>query len=92
MMWRRTPLKGGNRFTAKNIEAGQDMSALRWTVDEASDYLFLRTLVEIIGKENIVGFGFKEILSTINNNPKIQTINESIIRDEGYAKSLKKEK
>jgi spore coat polysaccharide biosynthesis protein SpsF (cytidylyltransferase family) len=90
-IWRQTPLQGGARFTAKNIPAPEDMSEHRWTVDEASDFLFMRAIASELGAEGIIKAGYRDILHVLKTKPQIQALNREITRDAGYEKSLAKE-
>ena len=68
----------------------KDLSNHRWTVDEEQDLKFVRKIYSLMYPK--VYFSTKEILRVISKNPEIQTINIDIRRNEGYLKSLKKEK
>ena len=87
-MWRQTSLKGGSRYTAINVESPKDLSLDRWTIDEASDYIFLRALASKIGPEGIVTANTQDILDVIKKMPQIKGMNANIVRDAGYALSL----
>lgn len=90
-MWKQTPLEGGDRYTAYNHAAATDRSGLRLTVDEGADYLFMRQVVDLLGSR--AGHAnLSEILKILDNNPHLAAYNASIVRDEGYAKSLLKDK
>ena len=43
-MWRMSSLEGGALLRAGNLRAPEDLSKLRWTIDDARDYQMLRTL------------------------------------------------
>lgn len=87
-MWRATPLEGGRRFRAENVEAPHNWSNHRWTVDEPRDYLFLRAMVETMGHAAARQASCREFLHVLETHPDIATINRGILRDAGYLKSL----
>lgn len=62
-----------------NLENATDMCALRWTVDEPDDLVFVRQVFEGIYPKNQT-FGMTEILEFINRNPEIQKINQRFVR------------
>lgn len=91
-MWKNTPLEGGERFSAVNVSASEDLSAQRWTVDEAGDYLFMRGLVDELGAESAMLAGCDEIARFISGHPGLSELNKHYIRDEGLAKSLARDR
>lgn len=66
-----------------------DLHKERWTIDEPQDYEFIlsiyRHFIEI-GRED---FGMADILSYLNENPKLRTMNAGIMRNEGLRASLR---
>ena len=62
----------------------------RWTLDEESDYEFLKNIFDSLYSEERI-FTTDEVLSFLNKNPEIRNINKDIIRNEGYLKSLKED-
>ena len=87
-MWRHTVLEGGDRFSAENVAAPEDLSSHRWTIDESKDYLFLKALVRELGEDRIVNASWWDILDVIVRNPNLGRINMQINRDAGYLKSI----
>lgn len=78
-------------FKLVNVENNEDLSAKRWTLDEESDYEFIKKLYEgLYSKNNL--FGMQETLDFLEKNPELEKINTGIGRNEGYAKSLKEDK
>ena len=78
-------------FKIKSIPFMQDLSFMRWTVDEEKDYLFVKEIFERLYKEGEM-FYTEEILALIKKEPKLMEINSNIIRNEGYLKSLKEDR
>jgi spore coat polysaccharide biosynthesis protein SpsF len=79
-----------NEFRIFNYENKNDLSGLRWTVDEKIDLKLVRAIYAKM-KPKIV-FSMESIMRMISKNPKILQINAGINRNEGYLKSLKKDK
>jgi len=79
-----------NEFRIFNYENKNDLSGLRWTVDEEIDLQLVRTIYAKM-KPKIV-FPMEIIMKMISKNPEILQINSRINRNEGYLKSLKKDK
>ena len=61
----------------------------RWTLDEAEDFILIKTILEHFINRNIDNYGYKDILEFIKQNPDIAKINAMYSRNEGLAKSLK---
>lgn len=72
-------------FRIKHVTQSEDLSALRWTVDEPRDLAFVRAIFAELG--NGV-FGQEEVLALLARKPELQAMNEGIICNEGYKKSL----
>lgn len=79
-------------FRLKTVTNTEDLSELRWTVDEENDLQFVREVYSHLddGTERI--FGMQEILHLLERYPEIRKINQGIKRDEGYQQSLRKDK
>lgn len=86
-MWKESSLEDGRRFQAGNMPAPYDMSAARWTVDDARDYLMLRSLAETMGNAGLLSAGWSEIMDCTNTFPHIAELNAGTTRDEGLARS-----
>ena len=61
----------------------------RLTVDEKRDFELITKIYEHFGDNR---FKFNDIVSFLESNPKLLEINSKIMRNEGYIKSLEKEK
>lgn len=78
-------------FGIRNLECDKNLSDKRWTLDNPEDYDFIKIIYKnLYGKNNL--FGIIEILAFLNKNPNIERINQHIIRNEGYLKSLNKDR
>ena len=74
------------RFRVGNVEAEQDLSGLRWTVDEPEDFAFVTAVYERLYPDN-PAFRTPEILALLHHEPEIAG-NSRFERNEGYARSL----
>lgn len=82
-------IKNKSRFKTYNFTNKTDMSALRWTVDEKQDLQLVRIIYSLMPTNEI--FSSKNVFRLFEKNPELSKINQYIIRNEGYIKSLKKE-
>lgn len=78
-------------FATGNFENKQDLSGLRWTVDEEEDYELVNTIYEALYK-SIPHFTMENVLNYLEQNENISTINKKFTRNEGFEKSLLKDK
>ena len=79
--------KHPDRFRLANVRHAEDLSALRWTVDEAADLEFVRAVYARLGAGR--AFGMDEVLALLRREPALSALNGSLTRNEGYAKSLR---
>lgn len=78
-------------FKYASLEHKEDLSQKRWTLDNTEDLDFLRLVYKYLYNKNQL-FGMADILKLIIEKPEIEHINQHIIRNEGYLKSLKEDK
>ena len=79
-------IRFSNRFTVCSVEQNKDLSAQRWTVDEAADLEFVRQVyAHFAPKRN---FCLKDVLGLLRDKPELSEINRGIIMNEGYYKSI----
>lgn len=78
------------KFKIYNLKNRENLSHLRWTVDESKDLKFVRKIYSLM-KPSIT-FDHGEILKVISKFPLLTQINQNIIRNKGYLKSLKNDK
>ena len=78
---------GGNLFTSLNYDCQSDFSKIRMTVDEIKDFELITILINDLGIK-------KSWLDYTNHiiEQDLVKINNKIIRNEGFLKSLKKDK
>lgn len=75
-------------FQIGNLTYKNDLSNLRWTVDELQDLEFVRAVYNYFGDTL---FRMSDVLTLLKDKPKLMTINMGIQRDEGYEKSLRED-
>jgi glutamate-1-semialdehyde 2,1-aminomutase/spore coat polysaccharide biosynthesis protein SpsF len=78
--------KHPDRFRLANVRHAEDLSALRWTVDEAADLAFVRAVYARLGAGR--RFGMDEVLALLAREPALGEVNGARPRNEGYAQSL----
>ena len=64
----------------------EDLSDLRWTVDEPADLEFARAVYAYFEERT---FGMLEVLALLREQPALGAINAGIERNEGYEPSLR---
>lgn len=72
------------------LKNAEDLSALRWTVDEPEDYELVCRIYEALYPQN-PEFGFSEILNFVRSNKELLSVNDKFTRNEGYSQSLEKD-
>ena len=83
--------KNPNIFGIGNFSNDQDISHMRWSVDEQRDLEFVRDIYNKLYKESEM-FYMEDILNLLKKHPELMDLNKGIIRNEGYLKSLKEDK
>jgi glutamate-1-semialdehyde 2,1-aminomutase/spore coat polysaccharide biosynthesis protein SpsF len=83
-----TPYLRSDKFRTENVE--NDSASLyqhyRWTVDEAEDLEFIRSVYRAFrGRES---FGMQDVLDLLARNPGLEKMNADIVSNRGYYKSL----
>lgn len=72
-----------DRFRLGNYENTQDLSALRWTVDEPADFTFVESIYEALYPAN-PAFDSAAVLSHLGKNPALASLNSGFVRNEGF--------
>lgn len=78
-------------FKLVSLKYKENIYDKRWTLDAPEDYRLIKLIYRRLYKKNAV-FGMKQILEFIKKNPGIEKMNRHILRNEGYLKSLKKDR
>jgi spore coat polysaccharide biosynthesis protein SpsF len=79
-----------SRFRLENVHRDEDLSSLRWTVDEPEDLDFIREVYNHL-YPNLPNFGTEDVLNLLRSHPQIATQNKRFLRNEGYFASLKRD-
>lgn len=79
---------GGKIFKSFNVENAVDLSAIRITVDEQRDFDVVKSLIENVGVDKHCA----DYVAYLDAHKDIKDINSTIMRNEGYAKSLANDK
>lgn len=79
-----------DRFSIRVLKNERDLSALRWTVDEPSDFEFVTRVYEGLYPAN-PNFGMAEVLAFLERHQDLFELNHHFERNEGYEKSLRKD-
>jgi spore coat polysaccharide biosynthesis protein SpsF len=80
-------ISGGNLFTSMNYSPSNNYNHIRMTVDEPNDLEAIKVLINHLGTER----DWQAYADYIINNPE-NFSNQKIKRNEGYLKSIEKEK
>jgi glutamate-1-semialdehyde 2,1-aminomutase len=78
-------LKSSDLFSRYNYKNDQDISHLRWTVDEPEDFEVIKNIFTEFA--NDIHFGWNKVLQLEKRKPNLFTSNKFISRNEGYAMS-----
>ena len=73
------------------IKSDQDISHLRWTVDNPEDFELITQIYQQLYPDNPL-FVTADVLKLIKQQPHLATINTHIVRNEGMLKSLEQDK
>ena len=73
------------------FESTQDLSHLRWTVDEPEDFELVKKIYQALYENNPI-FLTNDILNLLDDYPELKKINNRFIRNEGLEKSLREDK
>lgn len=68
-----------------------DLSNYRWTVDEPLDFVLVEKIYEALYQEDGL-FTTKDVLNYLEKHSELKTLNSMYKRNEGYIKSLEKDK
>jgi spore coat polysaccharide biosynthesis protein SpsF (cytidylyltransferase family) len=75
-------------FKLRNVAHSEDLSSLRWTVDEPRDLEFVRRVIGHLGQQP---FDMNDVLSLLRSRPELGDLNRGIGRNEGYLRSLRED-
>jgi spore coat polysaccharide biosynthesis protein SpsF (cytidylyltransferase family) len=72
-------------FKVKVLDHAPSLAGMRWTLDQKEDFAFIKRVHEELGAGH---FGMQEVIDLLVCKPELQSINGSIVRNEGYLKSI----
>ncbi len=87
-IYRNSSFKGGGLFRSFNLRHPVNYEKVRMTVDEELDFKVIQIMIEKLGLNK----DWKTYADFYLSNPEIGGINENIVRNEGYIKSLNADK
>jgi len=77
-------------FQLANVENKEDLSHLRWTLDNEADLRFTQEVYARLYNGQV--FLMKDILALLSAEPELAHINQGMARNAGYLKSLERER
>jgi len=80
-----------DKFKVMNFVNNEDMSLLRWTVDEPEDFKFVTEIYRHLYNKNN-NFSTLDVLLTLKKYPNLMKINSQFKRNEGLVASIEKDK
>jgi|TARA_B110000438_G_scaffold300360_1_gene352577 spore coat polysaccharide biosynthesis protein SpsF (cytidylyltransferase family) len=83
-------LKNKNKFKMYNYRNTQNLSNLRWSVDEKNDLLMIKQIFQEMRPNQY--FSTEDVLKILSEKPNISKINSNIEINEGYKKSLQNDR
>lgn len=79
------------RFFIGHYRNTEDLSHLRWTVDEPEDFALVTKIYEALYPIN-PEFRMQDVLSLLRQRPELAAINQKVERNEGLKKSLNEDR
>lgn len=74
-------LRESGRFKLAGLKNGEDLSGLRWTVDEPTDYGVVTEVFAHFSPD--LHFNWQQVLQLQRSHPEIFSANQNLIRNEG---------
>lgn len=74
-------LRNSGKFLTDHMRHGEDLSALRWTVDEAADFSVIENVFAYFHPRT--DFTWTEVLAMQSKHPEMFSLNRHLIRNEG---------
>ena len=78
-------------FRIATVENDEDLSDMRLVLDDGNDFLVVTEIFSNLYKEDEV-FHLKDIFNFLSKTPELLELNKRTIRNEGYLKSVAKDK
>jgi spore coat polysaccharide biosynthesis protein SpsF len=83
--------KNSKLFKIGHVGYRKDLYYMRWTLDYDKDLLFIREVYKQLSNRGLT-FRSGEIISLLEKNPELLDLNKGVTKNEGYIKSLEKDK
>lgn len=80
-------IRNSSEFRKANISCRNDLSELRWTLDNEEDYVLIQKIYNDLFL-HVENFTMQDVLNYLYDHPGLKKINENLSRNEGYKKSL----
>lgn len=80
-----------DRFKCLELDAPEDNSNYRITVDEPEDFMVVEAILKALTPVHGLTFSFEHVRDFLDTHPEVMGLNSTIIRNEGLIKSLKEE-
>lgn len=77
-------------FKVLSVKHTEDLSILRWTVDNPEDFAFVSRVYDALYPKN-PKFNTADVLNLISNEPDLASVNSHLVRNEGYQRSIAKD-
>ena len=74
-------------FQTDNVALTEDFSHLRLTLDESDDYKLLQNIFGYLEQNQCFG-NLREVVTLLQENPELSSVNSHICRNEGLEKSI----
>jgi spore coat polysaccharide biosynthesis protein SpsF len=87
-IWRNSSVNGGKIFSSFNVRCHKDFSKYRLTVDTQDDFDLIEKIIFHLGTDK----RWMDYVNFLDENPELKKMNAQYERNEGYEKSLKKDK
>lgn len=79
------------RFKSVNLAHREDISGLRWTVDEPDDFEFVKNIFEHLYPSKPL-FEMEDVIDLLKAKPELGMLNQRFMRNEGLLKSQEKDR
>lgn len=84
-------IKKSGIFRTATVEYEDDLSHMRWVVDDEKDFQLVTEIFQNLYREVEI-FHLKDILDFLSKRPELLELNKRTVRNEGYLKSIAEDK
>ena len=82
-----TTIKKSGIIRTATVEYEDDLSQMRWVVDDEKDFQLITEIFQSLYKEGEI-FHLKDIADFLSKRPELLEFNRRTVRNEGWLKSL----